>query len=137
MLNERQTKCMASGVPAQPNLDDVAADLRGLLEDAWLAGPAGGVAAAPPLPSGGSDRSEGEAAAPASSASSATSTTASNQFGKSSVRLELFSATKTPEQLIVRAADAERVDFLALDRKDDVHDKVIKTCRASVILLPR
>jgi hypothetical protein len=56
---------------------------------------------------------------------------------RSSVKVEKYVATKTKEQLVVRMADAERVDFLCLDRKDDIHDGVIKSCRASVILLPR
>jgi len=56
---------------------------------------------------------------------------------RSSVKVEKYNNTKTKEQLVVRMADSERVDFLCLDRKDDIHDGVIKSCRASVILIER
>jgi hypothetical protein len=37
---------------------------------------------------------------------------------------------------VVNQADLERVDFVAIDRSLGIHDGVIKSCRASVILLP-
>jgi nucleotide-binding universal stress UspA family protein len=56
---------------------------------------------------------------------------------RSSVKVEKYNNTKTKEQMVVRMADAERADFLCLDRKDDIHDGVIKSCRASVILIEK
>ena len=45
-------------------------------------------------------------------------------------------ATKTSDQLIAKVADEERADFLALDREDNFHSGILKTVRASVILVP-
>lgn len=52
------------------------------------------------------------------------------------VKVEEFVATKTSDQLIAKVADEERADFLALDREDNFHSGILKTVRASVILVP-
>ena len=128
LLNEQQTRAMQSGATAQPPLDPVIADLKQMLVDARLVA---GVERGGPSPGSGAASLAGGCSVGGSSAGGGDDAAPR----RSSVKVEPFNPQKTPEQLIVRCADAERVDFLAMDTKDDVHDGVIKACRASVILL--
>jgi hypothetical protein len=47
-----------------------------------------------------------------------------------------YTSSKTPEQLIVAECEAERADFLALDRSYGFHHGPLVTARATIVLLP-
>ena len=91
LLTQPQTKAYEAGTTATPPIEDVTADLQGVLDAAQVNG---------------------------------------------WVQVQPYVATKTSDQLIVKVADAEHADFLALDRADNLHSGILKTLRASVILVP-
>ena len=91
LLTQPQTKAYEAGTTATPPIEDVTADLQGVLDAAQVNG---------------------------------------------WVKVQPFVATKTSDQLIVKVADEEHADFLALDRADNLHSGILKTLRASVILVP-
>merc|ERR1719231_1925584 len=53
-----------------------------------------------------------------------------------SVTVQLYVPAKTPEQVILQRCEADRVDFLVLDRNDGWHPDCLKNGRATTLLLP-
>lgn len=120
VLNEAQTKAEATGQAAQPPIQPVVQDLEAILRNAQLTSSASG---------------DGDEGSTVNTVGTVSSSGDGPGAGRSCVKVEPFSATKTREQLVVRTCDAERVDFLALDRGDD-HLGIARSARASIILLP-